>query len=358
MDEDRIDKKLQWDFVRHDRDPTNSNGLHGLGTASVVMSGESGELKGPALHSTIVPLRVTKKRIFSNVVLWPFFNYKRLRRSLVYSQDNNFDVISISLGNRMRSWRNKVRARVRKLNRQGAIVIAAAGNRFTFAGSTVSGVMYPGRLDETIAVAASTFERSTWSGSCRGSKVDISAPGDSVWRATYNKDDQPDTLRSAGTSFSAALVAGVAALWKSYRAEELAAVNPRHVSDIFRRLVKETAQTDHNLSSKTGAGIIDAHALLMADIPEIPDGSPPPPSDDCVKKETSDKITDLERSNILSIRPLVGQDLSNLSDLELCELDTAIELELWNYAVNPTHRTGLITQDFSQSLSRKMNEGL
>ena len=354
MDDNRIDKKLQWDFVRSDRDPTNSNGLHGLGTASVIMSGDGGNLKGPALHSTIVPLRVTKKRILHSSLLWPFLNYKNLRRALVYGQDKKFDVISISLGNRMRSFRSKVKKRIKKLNEQGAIVVAAAGNRVTFGPITLSSVMYPGRLLETIAVAGSTYDRSTWSGSCRGSRVDISAPGESVWRATYNANDQQDIIRHSGTSFSTALVAGIAALWKSYRFEELATVEPKHVSDMFRRLIKETAQTDHNLTSKTGAGIIDAFELLKADLPDVSSSDSSSEVQKDPHRETSEKIAVMMESNMSSISPLAGQDLSKLNGLELCELDSAIELELWGYALIPEHRSGLITNDFSAPLLRKI----
>ena len=363
MDADRIHTGYQWDFIEHDVNPTHRRGLHGLDTASVIMSGEGGEMKGPALHSKIVPMRVTKDTslpgfAISGVVLIPRLNYKRLRRSLVYSQDRNFDVISISLGSPLWSWRKKVHTRIRRLNRQGAIVVAAAGNRFRFLGATRTSVTYPGRWHETVGVAASTVARTTWKGSCRGNSVDISAPGDSVGRADYRSVDTnaaPFVNRSAGTSFSTALVAGIAALWKSYRATELAAVDQGRIYAIFKQLIRSTAQTDHQLSPRTGAGIIDAHALLNADIPEdvneqAPSGGGP------IRIEVRSMLKDMA-SHFESLNPIANRSLTGLNERELCELDTALELELWHAVVNGQFDRRSILLELSQSLSNKLSGG-
>lgn len=358
MDSDRIHPD-KWDFVRHDNDPATGHGRHGLGTASVIMSGEGGVLKGPALHSKIVPLRVTKKGLVSEVVLFPFFNYRRLRRSLVYSQDRNYDVISISLGTYSWSWRKKVHTRIRKLNRQGAIVVAAAGNKARIGSTSLFGdrTTYPGRWHETIGVAASTFERTTWKGSCRGNSVDISAPGDSVWRADYTSNSwlsgRPTTRRSAGTSFSTALVAGIAALWKSYRATELAQVDQRKVYLIFKQLLRSTAQTDHQLASRTGAGIIDAHALLNADIPENVD-PPSTSSGHSPRIEISSKIKSMAPF-LGSLAPISNRSLTGLNDRELSELDAAVDLELLYAVVNRGASRLSIVEELSPSLSGKLS---
>ena len=353
MDADRINTNLQWDFVSSDNDPVDPYGNHGLGTASVIMSGESEKLKGPALHSTIVPLRV--KRAWgrgTDVVLGYFESYRRLRRALVYSEDHGFDVISISLGGFKASYRKRVRKRLIKLWRKGVLIIAAAGNRVSIVGYRRNQVVFPARWPETVAVAASTVERTTWDGSCFGSKVDISAPGDSVWRAIGNS---PTVEQSAGTSFSTALVAGIAALWKSYRRTDLAGVEPTKIAPMFMRLVKQTAQTDHELRSRTGAGIIDAHALLNADIPtDVEDQDPSPPTHDAVDiPSTHEEIGHLARS-MSSLAPIADTDLSGLGQFEAYELEAALELEIWYNVTKNNPVAGTILDEVSPQLNQSL----
>ena len=350
MDQDRIDRNLQWDFVRNVRDPVTPNGDHGLGTASVLMSGETGDLKGPALHSVIVPLRVKKE----GVVLGYRESYRRLRRALVYSEDHNFDIISISLGGGRASYRRRVRKRLIKLNRKGVIIVAAAGNRAQFGHRfTFDAVVYPARWPETVAVAASTVERTSWVGSCRGAAVDISAPGDSVWRAIY-EDNSPTMVRSAGTSFATATVAGIAAIWRSYRRTELASVSKRKIPRLFKRLMKETAQTEHNLFDNAGAGIIDAHALLNAEIPDMRDEEDIPPIVDEVNLPGIADTIGLLEPDLRSLQSLSESNLENINTFEAYELETALDLEMWYNATKRNPQQSSILQEFSPTLASKL----
>jgi len=63
-----------------------------------------------------------------------------------------------------------------------------------------------------ITVGGSTRDNHVWSGSCRGDAVEILAPAEEVMPATNSGNDQYRLSLSSGTSFSAPIVAGAAAL--------------------------------------------------------------------------------------------------------------------------------------------------
>jgi len=140
-------------------------------------------------------------------------------------------------------------------------VLAAAGN-------CVSVVVWPARYDDCIAVAAVNSSGEPWRGTCRGAAVDISAPGENVFRASAGAES---VTQGQGTSFAVALTAGVAALWLAHHGRtnliEAAQSRGETLQTMFRRLLRATARRPNGWnSSKMGAGIVDARALLEADL--------------------------------------------------------------------------------------------
>lgn len=259
MDLHRVRVDIDKDFVESDFETRAKNGRHGLATASVIMSGRDGRIQGPACYAEILPLRVTKPRLLPAPVLL-CAGMRRLRDAVDYAVRRGARVISMSLGGLPHKGLRKA---IRRANEAGVIVCAAAGNE-------VGCVVWPARYEETIAVAGSNVDRAAWPGSCRGDAVDVTAPAESVWRATVSKDGTPLVARSSGTSYAVALTAAVAAMWLSYRRRELAKLAPAEIPELFRQLLKDTASSCHSLDARFGAGIVDAAALLRKPIPQGP----------------------------------------------------------------------------------------
>jgi hypothetical protein len=124
-------------------------------------------------------------------------------------------------------------------------------------------------------VAASNIDDQPWSGSSRGSEVDISAPGQAVWIAATNKGPNGAVFsveQGDGTSFAVAAVAGIAALWLAHH--DPAAVAAKYggrTQEVFRGLVAQTCRTPAGWdTTRYGAGIVDAKALLEAPLPAVP----------------------------------------------------------------------------------------
>jgi serine protease len=264
------------DFLKNDSDATDElerpNGVlipnpgHGTATSSVIVSPEGDQtpgnknikfVTGVAPRAKLIPLRVT----YSVVLL----GMMKLAQSIYYATDRGAHVISISLGGLGSLF---LRSAIAYAQKNGVIVAAAAGNVVRF-------VVWPAAYDEVIAVAASNAKGETWSGSCRGKKVDITAPGESVWYAGSQKNDDSSITygigQGNGTSFAVAAVAGIAALWLSYhdRQKLIEKYGVENIPALFNHMLIKSCNLPVGWDiNNFGAGIVDAEKLLATPLPE------------------------------------------------------------------------------------------
>ena len=230
---------------------------HGTSTASVLAARKLTSIEGVAPKATIVPLRTVKSvvQVFDSDVA----------RAVEYARRTRAHVVSMSLGGTgFFGLREVIDAAVE----DGIIVLAAAGNFTPF-------VVAPASYPNCIAVAATNAADQPWEGSARGDKVAVSAPGESVWVATYAFDattgPRSQLRRHHGTSFAVAHTAGTAALWLAHHDRE--ALSQRYGKSRLQALFLHMIATHgHHLPSgwdrrKFGVGILDARALLEAPLP-------------------------------------------------------------------------------------------
>jgi serine protease len=243
---------------------------HGTGTASVIVSPVGGQRRYPgngwvtgvAPGAEIIPLRTAH-----SVMLLSTAN---LARAIEYATTQGAHVISISMGG-LFSWR--LRRAVMFARSHGVIVCAAAGNFAPFVG-------WPAAYDEVIACAASNARGGTWRWGCRGRAVDVTAPGESVWRATVRKEGSEivyDVGRGSGTSLATTTTAGVAAMWLSYhgRASLIARYGEANLPLVFNLVLGDSCVKFPGWKQgKFGAGLVDAFRMLDAPLPDLSsDGS-------------------------------------------------------------------------------------
>lgn len=264
--------KLQGARDFFDDDPNATDPLdggnvgHGTSMASVIVSARrsgtnpDNQISGVAPGAKLIPLRTIR-----HVVL---LSTRNLVKAINHAVDIGCHVISLSLGAPFAS--DKLTEAVRRARSQGVIVVAAAGNYVGF-------VVAPARIREVIALAATNIIQRPWRGSSRGRRVDVSAPGENVWRTRTWKDDSGSLIwepqPSSGTSYSAAITAGVAALWLSFHGRDalVSQYGPEGLVDVFEELLKQTSHVPRDWDSdKFGAGIVDAQALLNAPLPLDP----------------------------------------------------------------------------------------
>jgi hypothetical protein len=279
-----ISPDLGYDYMDEDHDPTDElldgetldSPAHGTGSASAIASPEGCQVPnlsscptGPALGARLVPLRVGR----SVVVL----ETDRLARAILDASGEDRSrvktetaVMSISMGG-LPSW--TLWNAVKKAEARGYLIVAAAGNH-------VGTVVWPARFPSVVAVAATNVGCRPWSASSAGPAVDVSAPGESVWRASIAEGGGDSSSMSKGTTYATATVAGIAALWLVRHAgdpelERLRAEG--RTARVFQALLARTAwkpgtgsppvSCDAGVSwdlSRYGAGIVDSRALLEA----------------------------------------------------------------------------------------------
>ena len=253
-----------YDFV--DDQPGNSDPLdyignpgHGTATASVLISGLSGKVTGVAPKAKHMSIRAIQSVVRVSQL--------SVSEAVEFAVDNGAHVITMSLGGlpSIFLW-----LALRRAVENNLIVLAAAGN-------CVGEVVFPARYENCIAVAGVNAKDEPWQGTCCGPDVAISAPGENVYRASVKRDESTGTItfsvgQGQGTSFAVALTAGVAALWLAHHGRDnlidFANSKGETLQAMFRRLLRATARRPRPSWEATtmGAGIVDASALLRADL--------------------------------------------------------------------------------------------
>jgi|GEM_PF-1671813 len=284
---------LGWDYFDGDSEPIDAtekkrlldNPVHGTGSSSAIISKPGCQLPGAddcptgiAQGAKLVPLRVN-----SSVIN---FSGKRLAQALLDASVDGPDAVrprikvdsdlaAIAMGGPP-SW--ALWKATRTAEQRGFLVIAAAGNY-------VRTVVWPARYDSVISVAAVNADCRPWAHSSRGSAVDIAAPGESVWRATIDEEETQVTGMGKGTTYGTATTGGVAALWVAKHKGTPAYERLKQrglLTRALRWLMQETSwrpgetRVPAGVSCRAatvwdptrfGAGILDARALLEADLP-------------------------------------------------------------------------------------------
>ncbi|MEQ9563487.1 MAG: S8 family serine peptidase, partial [Woeseiaceae bacterium] len=209
-----------------------------------------------APKAELVPIRVSKSVVH--------FRFGNVVKAIYLAIEQNCHVISMSLGGPFGS--QALLEAVADAQKAGIVLLAAAGNQY-------KKVVYPARIDSVVAVAANNVEDKPWKHSARGVEVDVSAPGESVWRARTQQNGSYDVKRSSGTSYAVATTAGICCLWLSHHGRQnlLIKYDKSELSAVFQGLLRSAGyrEIDGWDTAKFGVGIVDAHRLLRAALPAV-----------------------------------------------------------------------------------------
>ncbi|MGP4078992.1 S8 family peptidase [Pseudalkalibacillus sp. R45] len=184
-----------YDFGTNDNNPSDNKG-HGTAVAGVIAANSNSiGITGLAFNTKILPVKVSNEdgRITDSAVI----------EGIYYAIDQGADIINMSFGSELDSVPQKSALVEAYLN--DITLVASAGNDGTYH------LMYPASYPFVISVASTNDGDTSSSFSNFGDFIDLSAPGEGIittnLTGTYSAAD--------GTSFSAPIVSGIAALVKT-----------------------------------------------------------------------------------------------------------------------------------------------
>ena len=242
---------------------------HGTRTASIITGGDmSAVFKSDGNYGllcdekkntlvNIIPYRISESVVLIN-------RGKNIVDAVNQAVHTNADVMFMCMGTYPRPMIAEA-AKVAYDN--GIIWVCASGNEVEM---VVSPALYPG----TIAVSATNPNQKPWRGSCYGTEVDISAPGEDVYVPSMDEKYNEIMVYGSGTSYAAPHVAAAAALWKAtYREKILEKYKfPWQMVEAFRICLKESAAKPPVWDTETyGAGLLNVYELLKCELPDVDD---------------------------------------------------------------------------------------
>jgi len=195
-----------YNFLDNNTDTADVTG-HGTGTASIV-GAATNNAKGMAGMDRNSPIMSIRVIYFNKADPYDPYNgtytNSNLVKAIKYAADHGASVINMSLGGT--SGSSALRDAVNYAWGKGAVLVASSGN------STQSNtaVLYPAKYPNAIAVGNSDPNDNKYIGSNYGPELDVMAPGYSITIASKVSDTSYSN--GTGTSYSAPLVSGLAAL--------------------------------------------------------------------------------------------------------------------------------------------------
>ncbi|MEM0360675.1 MAG: S8 family serine peptidase [Candidatus Diapherotrites archaeon] len=257
-----------YDIINNDSDPMDD---HCHGTHCAAIAAGNGTLKGVAPDAKILAYKVLNSYGFGTIT----GIIKGIELAVDPNQDGDYsdraDILSLSLGG-YGNPDDPMSKAVDSAVEAGSVVVVAAGN----SGPSTETVKSPGCARKAITVAATTKKDTVAYFSSRGPvktssggilvKPDISAPGDYICAARYDKKSTKTCLDEehislSGTSMATPHVAGLAALVLQAHPDW----NPSEV----KAAIKNTAKNIGDTIFAQGWGRIDATKAVQSSKPPI-----------------------------------------------------------------------------------------
>jgi thermitase len=233
------------DFIDGDSDPSDAH-FHGTAVAGVLAASTNNHLgvAGITWGATLLAERVLGADGSGTMCT--------VSAGIIDAVDAGAQVLNLSLGGPGDGCPLILQEALSYAHDHGALVVVAAGND----GAKGNPVDYPAGCDGAFAVGATDYQDRVASFSEHGPQVDISAPGVDMLTTYRNKKGVAGYEYLSGTSMSAPMVSGAAAL--------LLSRHPDWTPDEVRARLVSTARDlgPHGRDDRYGAGRLDVGRAL------------------------------------------------------------------------------------------------
>ncbi|MDX2189863.1 MAG: S8 family serine peptidase [Bacteroidota bacterium] len=236
-----IDDINGYDVADNDNDPNANNplsthGTHCSGIASAVTNNNKG-VAGAGYSCRIIAVKCKQDAATGSGLPYVY-------NGLDYALTVDPDIISMSWGSYYYS--NTAQLMFNLLHNNGVVLIASAGNDNTNVPS------YPAGYNYVISVGASDQNDVRTYFSNYGSTIDIMAPGLNIYNTVATNNSSYNFL--SGTSMAGPLVAGVAALMKSY----VPSATPNFIENCLKSGADNIDNLNPNYIGQLGSGRLNA----------------------------------------------------------------------------------------------------
>ncbi len=193
-----IDNYMGWNMGSDNNNPMYSASIHGTYAAGVASARTNNGIgvSGAGYKCKFLPVKVDNASGQGTMTF----------EGIVYAADHGCSVINCSWGGSFYPGQYGQDIIDYATFNRNALVVCAGGNSFSLV------PIYPASYQHALSVAGTNNTDSKWANSSYGWFIDIAAPGQDIW--TTNVNSQYDY--SSGTSFASPIVAGYAAIVKSY----------------------------------------------------------------------------------------------------------------------------------------------
>jgi subtilisin family serine protease len=263
-----IDDYYGWDFVSNDKTPEPvpgsgsntgvSHGTHVAGIASAVTNNGVG-VAGVGWKCKVMAVKILNSNGSSST--------SRALSGMQYAVDNGAQIINCSFGG---DYSTSYDDLIDYIHGLGGLVVAAAGNDGIDIDANLQSPVCNDRSNNRVLGVASTDDNDAKSSFSNfgATYVDVSAPGSLIYSTLFNDGSasfNTDYGLESGTSMSTPMVAGVAALLRSF--------NSSLTSTQLISLIRDNAD-NVGLGSTMGTGRVNARAALAAAPQNVPTVTP------------------------------------------------------------------------------------
>ena len=241
-----IDDVVGWDLGVGDNNPVEMQPTHGTPVAGAASEVADNDLLGAGIGFSARIMCVKGANNQNQLTA--------VYQGLIFAAENGAHILNCSWGSM--TYHHNEQLIMNSIHEEGILIVAAAGG----GGDTIRS--YPAGYENVMAVTATDHNDHLMPFAGHGIWIDVCAPGDNIW-STWAENS---FINLSGTSFSAPMVCGLAALIKSW--------NPGFCALEIENLIEDGADTiDHlnpNYRGMLGAGRINCANWLPTSVEDIP----------------------------------------------------------------------------------------
>ncbi len=233
-----------WNFIANNDDTADDDG-HGTFVAGLIAAANASGPEGVAPGASILPIKILDNSGVGSTASFI--------AGINYAVDHGARVINISASGATDSAAlNDALANAEAHN---VVVVGSSGNDGTEA------TAYPAGVSTVLAVSATDRLNALASFSSYGPYIDIAAPGVDITSTWWSPRDGDGHATASGSSASAPLVSGVAAI--------VAGEEPGASAAAIREIITDSATdiTAPGIDAQTGYGLLDASAAAIFSAP-------------------------------------------------------------------------------------------